>query len=204
MALRKGLQKLAVPVIETRGFYAYESRNDVMSLIGYDSEGPLLTPQMMDAILHANTMLPTGKWLLKFENHQQYTRALNHLNEATKEVHRLHYRYSLTLHTFSSSSPSRQIAEETKLFEFQTTSKFGIDSQTMLAYDIPPTVDAEELNYTLEGFGLDQRGIRKIVADKSSISFLVHFSSRSEAERAVFQLNGSSFAGANLHLHLYS
>jgi hypothetical protein len=103
----------------------------------------------------------------------------------------------------SLTSP-RNITEESKLFEFQTTSKFGIDPQTVLAYDIAPTVDSEELNYALEEFSLETRGIRKIVGDKSSVSFLIYFASRSEAERAVFQLNGSSFAGTNMHLHLYT
>jgi hypothetical protein len=203
MALRRGFKRLAVPVIETRGFYPYESRSDVISLIGSDTEGALLTPQIMDAVLHSHTMLPTGRWLFKFENQQDYSRAIHHINATSKDIPRLRYRCRYFL-CVSSLTSVRYITEETKLFEFQTTSKFGIDSQTMLAYDIPPTVDAEELNYALEGFGLDQRGIRRVVADKSSISFLIHFSSRGEAERAVFQLNGSSFAGANMHLHLYS
>ena len=108
--------------------------------------------------------------------------------------------FSLNLSFFS----FRYITEESKLFEYQTTSKFGIDSKTVLAYDIPPTADSEELSYTLEEFALDSKGIRKITANKTSVSFLIHFNSRQEAERALFQLNGSSFAGTNLHLHLYS
>jgi hypothetical protein len=195
--------KLEVPVIETRGFYPYESRSDILSLIGLDKKDLLLTSEMvMDSILHPNTMLPTGRWLLKFDNYQDYSRVTSHINGKSKEISRINYRWP-------PSSPlvlniARNITEESKLFEFQTTSKFGIDPQTVLAYDIAPTVDSEELNYSLEEFNLESRGIRKIVGDKSSVSFLIYFASRSEAERAVFQLNGSSFAGTNMHLHLYT
>lgn len=85
--------KLAVPFLEVRGFFPYESRHDVISLIGSDNDGPVAVSEKIDSILHPNTMLPTGKWLFKFETLQEYHRALSLLNSRSKVVGRINYRY---------------------------------------------------------------------------------------------------------------
>ncbi len=185
MARRLAKGKLPVPCIESKGFYPFESRIDVCSVL---SPVAGLKPSMLDCVLNPHTMLPSGRWLVKFEEKDAFESARKSLQVSFPPVFRIHF---------------RSIFDETKLLELQTTSKFGIDSKTVLAYDISPNVDAEELHYTLEDFALDPKGIKKIAADRSCVSFLIHFDSRTEAERAVFQLNGSSFAGSNLHLHLY-
>lgn len=83
--------KLEVPVIETRGFYPYESRSDILAVVGLEKNASAPTP-ILDSILHPNTMLPTGRWLFKFDSHQDYSRVASHLNGKVKEIPRINYR----------------------------------------------------------------------------------------------------------------
>jgi hypothetical protein len=83
--------KLEVPVIEIRGFYPYESRDDMLALVGLDNQ-EAASEMVLDSVLHPNTMLPTGRWLFKFDNYQRYSQLLSHLNGKVKGIPRINCR----------------------------------------------------------------------------------------------------------------
>lgn len=136
-------------------------------------------------------MYPSGKWIVTLEK-EVTDEQLNKIKAFGKDSE-------------ISSSFARDI------LDYKLASKFGINSSTVLVYDVPPTAGAEELEYIFEDYALEKTGVRKLASSEqkfegfsSSGSFLVNFSTRIEAERALFEMNGSTFAGSQLHMYLYS
>jgi hypothetical protein len=150
----------------------------------------VVAPQAVDPVLDDN-MYPSGRWIVNLEKQLSETQI-----SKIKSVG-------------NGSGLSSSYAHD--ILDYKLASKFGINSSTVLVYDVPLTAGAEELEYIFEDYALERAGVRKLASSDqrqegytSSGSFLVNFSSRIEAERALFEMNGSTFAGSQLHMYLYS
>ena len=105
--------KLSIPLIETKGFYVHESRQDVLSFLGtnQDDQEPIILEERMNGILSPETMLPTGRWLFSFQNNKQFHRAKNFFNKKRLSFQRIDFRFHLLLPPpLSLHSPSSSLS----------------------------------------------------------------------------------------------
>mmetsp|Transcript_5648 Transcript_5648/g.8587 ORF Transcript_5648/g.8587 Transcript_5648/m.8587 type:complete len:192 (+) Transcript_5648:58-633(+) len=173
-------------LLEVNGFHVFSSRRDVVTTIGSD----ILSPNKLDMILNPS-LIPTGKWIYKTTDKNEFTAVQNSIEKLKQNA--MTRIYSKNIIT----------KNQNHINSLNTASKFGIDSATVLVYDVPVGAGAEELHYVFENYPL-KKGVVKVSSDNALSSFLIYFQSRSDAEKAVFEMNGSSFAGNYLHMHLYT
>jgi RNA recognition motif-containing protein len=86
--------------------------------------------------------------------------------------------------------------------ELCLASTLGIDSKTVLAYDLPSSIEPEDMEYAFEGFR-PTRISRVRGKELNTVSYVLSFSSQADAEKSIFFLNGSSFCGRFIRMHQY-
>ena len=145
-------------------------------------------PRLVDQVLE-ESLYPTGSWLATVVN-------TKHIQQLPRQhaIERDNVKFTLRK-VFNPES-------------YRVASKFQIDDSTILLYDVPAVAGGEEVHYVFEDYALGKRGIRKVsnsvVDESNTTSFLVHFDTRIEAEKAMLELNASTFAGSELHMFLYN
>jgi hypothetical protein len=92
----------------------------------------------------------------------------------------------------------------TDLSIYRTPSKFGIDSNTLLLYNIPRGIESEEINYVFEDIKFGKKGIQKVSFHKhKTISYLLYCATSEDADLAMLRSDGMCLAGNRLLMFRY-
>mmetsp|Transcript_17897 Transcript_17897/g.29931 ORF Transcript_17897/g.29931 Transcript_17897/m.29931 type:complete len:216 (-) Transcript_17897:292-939(-) len=139
----------------------------------------------MEVILD-EMMLPSGSWLVKADS----KKASLLISQQSKDKQSIH---------------GPLVAERvTDLTLYRTPTKFGINSNTILLYNIPRTIETEEISYLFEDVQLGPKGIRRLTNDKIiTTSFLLFCATRDDADLAVLRCDGMCVGGNHLHMFRY-
>lgn len=131
-------------------------------------------------------MMPSGSWLVKAER----KKASQMISRQSKDKQSIH---------------KPLIAERvTDLTMYRTPAKFGINKNTILLYNIPRTIETEEISYLFEDVQLGPKGIRRLTNDKiMTTSFLLYCATRDDADLALLRCDGMCVGGNHLHMFRY-
>ena len=161
------------------GFSRFTTLNDMEMIASTKS---LTFERVLD-----ESMLPSGVWIVK----SNVENVKSMLESYKKNYH----------HAFGKIN----VEPVTDLSIYKTPSKFGIDGNTVLLYNVPRGIDYEELQYVFEDISLDQKGIRKLSSTKKhSSSYLLFCASNDDADLAMLRNDGMCLGGNHLHMFRYN
>jgi hypothetical protein len=158
-----------------KGFTNYVSREDLLLVLGP------FQPKVIEPLY--DNYLPTGKYLLTFENHEIAKQFVEHLNTNHKEK-------------FTAVQEDVQLPKK-----FDLGSHLHLDSKTVLVHVGRFFVNLEILYYWTEDFAVAQDGI-KYTRDSSRM-FLIRFETEWEAKRFVATRLNSRINDRPVRMHHY-